>query len=930
MLDLQVIGPVRLSGHDGSELHSILARPKLLGLLAYLAAAGPHGFVRRDAIVGVFWPDVDQDRARRSLRQSLYQLRGSLGESSIVSRGDEEVGLNAVDFRCDLWAFDQAVEQRDFVTALDLYDGDFLEGFGLSGLRDFEDWAAGRRRTVRERAARCALELAEQHVDDASQTAARARQAIKLAPLDEGLVQGVIRALDRAGDRAGAVRTYQEFSERMDRELAVEPSPESQALIDSIRDRAPPESVRTAGTADETSGEPADRSAMPLRRSAGGRILSEIRRRRVARVVVAYCFVALAALEAADIIAPRLQLPDWSVTLILVLLILGLPVVLALAWVFDIGPEGITRTPPSSAADPMPASRLGRAGELAVTAAAAALLVSAGAWLLVRDRDPVLEADRVLVAGLENQTGDPSLATLGSIALDWLTRGLQQTGAIRVIDARMLAADPLGYAAAGSNGVAFALNVARERAAGTLLSGAYYRQADSVYFQVHLTDVATGELRHSLDPIGGSIDQPLDVIEELRQRVMSTLAALAEFDLRTIPVKPPTYDAYQEFLTGLIMAAQGQSDAAMAHALTAAALDTSFAAPLLLASGEMIGSGQYARADSLLAVVNRKRGALSVPEQTALDGQLALLRGDLPAYLSAARRNDEIFGANLDQVGGLIWLNRPREAVELLARIDTTDVLSGGRPRYWRLLHDAYHILGEYEQALEAGRRARAKHPDNLGALQTDVATLGALGRTDELETRLGELAGLPWPRQSPIAEIVLEAIYELRAHGHTNAAQAMLEQLAGRMANLDHDLAQSPGARLRLVEVLSLAGQWDEARRQVETLIAAGSSGVEELAWLGIIAARQGDRESAVAVSEQLRGLDQRYLFGQNSIARARIAAALGERDRAVTLIRAAFSEGFRYDIALHRDIHFEMLRDYAAFLELMRPKEEAGQEVH
>lgn len=924
MINFQVLGSVRLSGHDGNELHSILARPKLLGLLAHLAAAGPGGLLRRDALVGVFWPDVDQDRARRSLRQSLYHLRGSLGESAIVSRGDEEVGLNAAEFRCDVWSFEQAAEDGDHEAAIDLFAGDFLESFNLAELREFDDWMAGQRRTLREKAAQCALRLAEQDVADPAQTGTWAWRAIRLAPLDEGLVRSAIKALDSAGDRAGAVTAYRELVDRMAGELGVDPSPETRALVEGIRDRGPQDHLKKVNRPTDGGIESGEQpSSMPGPTSHRGRILYEFGRRRVARVTVAYCLVALATLEAADIIAPRLMLPDWSVTLILVLLILGLPVVLVLAWVFDIGPEGISRTPPLSAADPGPGKRrLGGATDLAVAVVAAALLVGAGSWMLLRDRGPVLDAERLLVAGLENQTGDASLAALGSIALDWLTRGLQQTGAIRVIDARMLAADPLGYAAGGSDGVAVALSVARERAAGTLLSGAYYEQGDSIYFQVHLTDVATGELRHSLDPVAGSIEEPLPVIEELRQRVMSTLAALTDFDLRTIPVKPPTYDSYQEFLTGLIMAAQGQSDAAMAHALAAAALDTSFAAPLLLASGEMIGNGQYARADSLLAVVSSKRTHLSVLERTALDGQTALLRGDLPAYLSAARRNDEFFGANLDQVTGLLWLNRPREAVELLARLDTTDVLSGGRPRYWRLLHDAHHILGEYDLALEAGARARAKYPDNRGALQTDIPTLAALGRIDELEARLDNLAELPWRSQAPITDVVLEAIYELRAHGHSDAGRAMLERLVGQMSNSTISEADSPEHRLRLAEALFLEERWAEARQQVEVSAAAGSSQVEVLGLLGVIAARQGDRETAIAVSARLAGVDRRYLFGLNSMVRARIAAALGERDQAVDLIRTALSEGFRHDIALHRDVYLESLRGYPPFEELMRPK--------
>jgi tetratricopeptide (TPR) repeat protein len=320
----------------------------------------------------------------------------------------------------------------------------------------------------------------------------------------------------------------------------------------------------------------------------------------------------------------------------------------------------------------------------------------------------------------------------------------------------------------------------------------------------------------------------------------------------------------------------------------------------------------------LLSVVGKKRERLSVLEQNALDGQVALLRGDLLAYVSAARRNDEVFGPNLDQARGLLWLKRPREAIDVLTRIDTTDVLSGARPEYWRLLHDAHHMLGEYERAIDAGERARAKFPDNAGALRTSVPTLAALGRTEALHQRLDELAGLPGRGELSLTDDVLEAIYELRAHGHHGASRTMLGSLTERLMTRGEESAQGQGVRARLAAAFYLAERWDEARQQIEALIGERTSGIDGLGLLGVISARQGDRAAALAISAQLRDLDGRYLFGANNMARARVAAALGERQQAVALIRAALAAGYRYSLALHRDVYFEALRDYAPFQEL------------
>lgn len=79
---------------------------------------------------------------------------------------------------------------------------------------------------------------------------------------------------------------------------------------------------------------------------------AELRRRRVIRVAVLYVITGWVVIEVASTVLPRLNLPDWSVTLVIVLVALGLPIALIMGWVFDIAPDGLKRT---AAATPRPA-----------------------------------------------------------------------------------------------------------------------------------------------------------------------------------------------------------------------------------------------------------------------------------------------------------------------------------------------------------------------------------------------------------------------------------------------------------------------------------------------------------------------------------------------------------------------------------------------
>ncbi len=72
-------------------------------------------------------------------------------------------------------------------------------------------------------------------------------------------------------------------------------------------------------------------------------LIAELKRRNVFRVGVAYGIVAWLLIEITATTFPILKLPDWSVTLVTVLVLIGLPLALIVAWAFELTPEGIKR-----------------------------------------------------------------------------------------------------------------------------------------------------------------------------------------------------------------------------------------------------------------------------------------------------------------------------------------------------------------------------------------------------------------------------------------------------------------------------------------------------------------------------------------------------------------------------------------------------------
>jgi serine/threonine protein kinase/DNA-binding SARP family transcriptional activator len=239
MIELRMLGTLSLTSGDGRDVQALLGQPRRLALLAYLAAATPQGFHRRDSLLSLFWPELDQEHARAALRQALHVVRDALGADAVASRGDEEIGLDFTQVSSDVVAFDRAVEGEQFREALDLYRGNLLEGFFISDAPEFERWLETERARLQETASRAARALVEHYEARSNLTTAAhwARRAIELAPSDEGLVRRLITLLDRHGDRAGALQAYDEFAAQLREQYDAEPAAETRALIAAVRAR---------------------------------------------------------------------------------------------------------------------------------------------------------------------------------------------------------------------------------------------------------------------------------------------------------------------------------------------------------------------------------------------------------------------------------------------------------------------------------------------------------------------------------------------------------------------------------------------------------------------------------------------------------------------------------------------------------------------
>ena len=131
--------PLATRGEATPEASAPLTRGFRLAMLAVVAASGDRG-ITRDKLQGILWAESDAARAAASLSQTLYGLRQALGSADVIRAAGSALLVDPTLVQSDVRAFEDAFGAEDWLRAVGLYGGPFLEGFYLKDADEFERW----------------------------------------------------------------------------------------------------------------------------------------------------------------------------------------------------------------------------------------------------------------------------------------------------------------------------------------------------------------------------------------------------------------------------------------------------------------------------------------------------------------------------------------------------------------------------------------------------------------------------------------------------------------------------------------------------------------------------------------------------------------------------------------------------------------------
>ncbi|MDT8340839.1 MAG: tetratricopeptide repeat protein [Longimicrobiales bacterium] len=460
--------------------------------------------------------------------------------------------------------------------------------------------------------------------------------------------------------------------------------------------------------------------------------LEELKRRKVVRAAIVYLAVAWAVVQAADIFVPALGLPDAVLTVAAVLAILGFPVALALAWAFEVTPEGVRRTAALSALSrSAPGTWVGWR-----TVALAVVLVGGGYWAGAGsgERDSGeggpggAARDRTAVAVLP-------FAARGVGAEDGFAEGMHDdvlTQLSRIDGLRVTSRTSVQQYRETTKTVRV---IARELAVGVVLEGGVQRTADRVRVNMQLIDGATDEHLWA-----ETYDRPLTA--ENVFAIQSEIARAVAVALRTT------------------LSEADEAGLAEVPTTNLAALDL------------------YNRGRRLFWETDNEARSRAIP---VLEQAVALDPGFQRAwaFLVLARSWQIRTGASGDTLPAREALDRARalgpESVEA--------ALAEGNYRYY--------ARGDYAGALEVLRQAAAEQSGDPDLLFTVANVLRRLGRWDEATALFREVTTV----DPADARAIYELASQHRQAGRVAEAEAEYERYAllrpdEYIANLRAELA--------------------------------------------------------------------------------------------------------------------------------------------
>ncbi len=466
--------------------------------------------------------------------------------------------------------------------------------------------------------------------------------------------------------------------------------------------------------------------------------LQELKRRKVFRVIAMYAGTAFVIMEAADIILPRLGLPDWTVTFLIILLIAGFPIAIVLSWIFEITPGGVKKTESIEAdSEPDPSvstlrsnPRVGNVIIIVLILAVCVLLYprvfKRDSLKNVRDEDGRIS---VAVMPFQNMTNDSTWNIWENGIQNELITSLTNAAELKVrqpesIRIVLQSKDQTGHASLVPS---MASSISRQLDASVYIFGTIKEAGDMVRLNAQIIDSKTEETFKSFQ-VEGAVHRLMFLIDSLSMMVKNYLI-ISELQKKVKPDMRPylstlSPEAYRYYMMGEEAFKKYDFPSAMDMLSMAIAQDSNFAMAYQLMASSYANQGNVLMAKEWFGKADNKKEYMSSQQQIFAKFVRALFLENPNFAIKYGRQLQEI-----DDQSPLLYYNIGEmfNSLELYDHAITEfekclDIYAGwgskpGWGAHYTGLGYAYHKTGQFSKEKKLYEIAEKDFPDDPGIL---------------------------------------------------------------------------------------------------------------------------------------------------------------------------------------------------------------------
>jgi TolB-like protein/Tfp pilus assembly protein PilF len=662
------------------------------------------------------------------------------------------------------------------------------------------------------------------------------------------------------------------------------------------------------------------------------KFLTELKRRNVYKVAVAYIVAGWALSQGVAQVFPVFDVPNWVIRSIVVLIILGLPIALVLAWMFEITPGGIKRTQAADAAGER--SRGNAWVYIAIIAAALSIgLFFVGRFTASKGESSSegISSKSIAVLPFESLSEEKSNAYFADGIQDEILARLSKIGDLKVISRT----STQKYKSAPPN----LREIAQQLGVANVLEGSVQKAADQVRVSVQLIN-ALNDSHLWAETYDRRLVDLFQVETEIAQRIAGALEAkLTGREKKDISStgtnNPEAYDAYLHGLTLSRSATQSDAEKSIGYFRRAVELDPNFAEAWAMLS--IAESYKYFASETNEAQKERARTAVETalrlaPDMVDTHGALGLFYyyclQDFDRALSELQIAKERAPNNADTIFSISLVKRRQgkmnEAIALQEQAAKLDPLNSD---IWTNLAGSYRGIRKIPEARALFDRALSIAPNDLGVIAQKAETFLAEGNMDAAWKILSAVR-FP-PTEQGFGTTIQALVYQRRY----KEAEEMITTVLNN-ANLPpwfRSIALSGLARLRVARGDRAGAQQllVQAEAELKKLHADGEKSFFLLANLIQVEAYLGHRDDvnqlAQETMERARADFWESPRQEEAIARAHVV--LGDLDRAFPMLEHVLSVPYVFALTpamLRIDPQWDSIRNNLRFQKLCEDRPE------